>query len=515
MSSARSDRPYSARFVATLLREPSWRLRRVESIEFADGVTVSRRVSVEMDPVKLGLLADELATEADFLPVPVAILPKSLLLEFDLRGANGEALRAMSRARNADISTRVLLAIVRGAGLKDPPPEVVIRLRRLVHSMPSEFDAEQRPREQFFRGLRKAEAAWVDDASSIGMFDRLLTLLTVHYIAYVEFERTNFPSLLKYRLVALGRPLDINPRRFHACAQIAIDLPDAGWAMSEHVRVAAPIATFISDLALHYFEAGSNALRRQFFEYTTVPARRRIALYWQTNSAVWDRPRYAIRLQVWPEREGFVRPARFLSYYAFGVTACGTVAEFAYGLLSAATDADAAVSMLLVLPATLAAYLVARDGDHDVRRVITKKWRTTGMWALLPLWFAGVSLIVPDKTNCTIAPDNSNYFERFRSVVEGIACSSGQGFTLWMLWGALSIAAACNLAVVHAYSIRLRRAEKLAVKYINVVLAWRMRHGAPQTRSRRRRPGTPASVDVVAREVPKPETPGSAQRGLN
>jgi hypothetical protein len=94
--------------VAQLLSdEPRWVHRRVETVTFHDDVSLRRRTSVDFTVPNF--LKSQHTRTGGVIYVPLSLLEKRILEDFDLRDESGAALPMVSRAMNSRLSGEILI----------------------------------------------------------------------------------------------------------------------------------------------------------------------------------------------------------------------------------------------------------------------------------------------------------------------------------------------------------------------------------------------------------------------
>ena len=110
-----------------------WVAHRVETVRLLNDGYAERRTSIDVDTVRVReiLHIDGLAVEP--ILAPVAMLPKRIIYEFDLRGGANESLSVLNSVRNAVLATEILL--LRASA---PPPNflAIAAIYRIALSFP-------------------------------------------------------------------------------------------------------------------------------------------------------------------------------------------------------------------------------------------------------------------------------------------------------------------------------------------------------------------------------------------
>lgn len=119
-----------------LLVSQSWKFRRVESLRLLAGPNARRHVSLDLMPppdVALAYHAAERRSSSidevrGSVMVPLTLMRKGALRNFDLRSATGEAIPVLGRQENADLGVAMVLSeIDRADAFKSPELERAVR----------------------------------------------------------------------------------------------------------------------------------------------------------------------------------------------------------------------------------------------------------------------------------------------------------------------------------------------------------------------------------------------------
>jgi hypothetical protein len=371
---AGGEQPVAARDGATrllqLLAEPArWTHRRVERVVFLDDRTVRRRVSVDF----------EVPAELEGVPVPLALLRKRPLVEFDLRDEGGRALPMLTRRQNGGLAAEVLLAAAEGVG-GALAPELAGDLRRLATAAVEEAEGVL---EDLRRGSRgEAGAALLDDPA----FESLAFELARGFLLLVDVPAGGGRRILKFGYAEpLAWRTTLPQRMSWRAAGVEIDVPAVARAGSYHLEVQAPEGLEIAWASLLAFGGGGG------FEEHVVEEEglARVHLYLSDVpygadgvAGVWLRT---------PAR-GFLRQA-WLSGAA--TTASLLLLTLLAPRLTAA-NAGAAGGILLAAPGFLSLF-VARPGEHrmlsrlllGVRAVLLTQAAASYLGALVLVAFSG------------------------------------------------------------------------------------------------------------------------------
>jgi hypothetical protein len=125
-------RPQDGLSLVLLLKIPEqWIFRRVESVSFVDDSTIRRRVSVDFAPPRDVIPALQMGSETVNV-VPLALLKKEPLRNFDLWDESGKRLSLLTASQNAELSGAALLQYAEFVLATTPPPLVANDLRDIA-----------------------------------------------------------------------------------------------------------------------------------------------------------------------------------------------------------------------------------------------------------------------------------------------------------------------------------------------------------------------------------------------
>jgi hypothetical protein len=130
------NRDTGAALAYALLVSQQWKFRRVESLRLLAGPSARRRVSLDLMPppdVALAYYAAERRSASidevrGSVMVPLTLMQKGALRNFDVRSAAGEAIPVLGRQENADLGVAIVLSeIDRPDAFQDPSLERAVR----------------------------------------------------------------------------------------------------------------------------------------------------------------------------------------------------------------------------------------------------------------------------------------------------------------------------------------------------------------------------------------------------
>lgn len=238
-----------------------WVHRRVETFEFPDADTIRRRMSVDFT------LPPSSVDQHESIAVPLTILKKGYLRNFDLTDADGASQNVLTTTQNADVVVAGFEAFL--ADVRRPPDALASTLRGVVE----EHDASLAGERLAFAldGELGHALGRITQAQGSEVLRLLLRELADGYMLLVPVEGDlGRRRLFKFTYDA---PLQLTPRRlrdrgyrlitsvssgFGWSARVEdFEALPVGWAQSYHVEVTAPADTWVAEAALE--EEGGEA----------------------------------------------------------------------------------------------------------------------------------------------------------------------------------------------------------------------------------------------------------------
>lgn len=396
--------------IRDLLDDPNWVVRRVETVTILSAALRERRVSVDLDVTEIARRAsDNGLVQPERVSVPISVLPKGLIFDFDARDGSGEPLSLANRSQDSELAAAVMSesALRLDPTLDDPSPAVGELLYAIAHTFPSD-DFLRMLRAQdgaavitelsshFNVPVRQADRDWWLRAWAHSQIRSEINHYARNFISFVLIDLREPSQVVKFR--RLEQASDSSRSLANGqpdASDFSLAAYDVGRAASEHLRVVAPPGTFFTDALLFRLTPGTLA----YSERTAVD---RLAFY--THGV--EPGEHFVYAKLWPTRSGFMRPAKYLSGYGVVVLILGALADWwsadrwgpERGFLWHLSDSsDAAAALVLTLPTILVAYIV-RDGEHDVRAKLLATWRALALLSLLPMWCAAITLMI-DRQN--------------------------------------------------------------------------------------------------------------------
>jgi hypothetical protein len=395
-----------SKFYLSLLTDWTWVSRRVETIKLIGLDRRERQVSVDITVSEVRRRAQSFGL-ADYpeLPVPIALLPKGLFLDFDVRDSAGGSVSVFNREQDSRLAQRAMtttLAAQPALGYSkltaDDKADLSRLLYEIAHRFPDEDDEQNlvdygEPFEppSFAAASSAARRTW----NTMFAFDPLSGLVrdfAMNFAPIIWFPLDGSLEIVKYRRVE-----HVPEPKFRAISgdksslpepsyPLSIHIPDVGRAAREHIRVVAPEGTFFGS---SFLMPVRGALRVSFLERLT---RDRSVLY---TTGLRPGDYYMLGL-LYAELPGFFTPAALLAATTSAILLLGGGLQLAplHIIERFQAQTDAAVTILVLIPTIFVAFLI-RDNEHPIRRLLLRKARvSTLLLTILPLVVAVISLFV-------------------------------------------------------------------------------------------------------------------------
>lgn len=160
-----------------------WLHRRVEAVDFYDNTTATYRVSLDFTvPPKAPVI--DLSSSSAARLLPITMLAKRPLANFDVRDESGRSLPVLTTEQNAQLAHKMLIIWARGILDAAVPEPLTVMLNHLVRARVEDGPAAF---EEFGRGAlpgAEREQATLLGAAE-GMFGALVDDLSEHFILMV------------------------------------------------------------------------------------------------------------------------------------------------------------------------------------------------------------------------------------------------------------------------------------------------------------------------------------------
>jgi hypothetical protein len=319
-----------------LLAQDMWVHRRVETLDVLSAEMMRRQVSVDFTVPPP--LRDALSVDATQWIVPLAMLRKQRLRNFDLLDEAEQAVPALSRPQNMLLGGAALLALVAGVQ-REPAPELVERLLAIVRA----------PDPQSGRGLLAELEAGGDDLLEHEEIKALLSDLAENYALCALVDGVDRRRVMKFRYDAF---LSARAARLAPGLDIRLDAPGAA-GVSYHAEVLLPdelrsVGSVLADRATDELYDEDAEADRVSLHGLEVPRD--------------AEPEIVVSAR--PERRGFPNAALGVGLVVSAVLAVGALMG----------DIDAAVAgppiSVLLAASALFAGAVVRAGEHRMVGVL-------------------------------------------------------------------------------------------------------------------------------------------------
>jgi hypothetical protein len=344
-----------------LLDQSTWVHRRVETIEVLDEVSVGRRVSIDLT-LGSDLEAFSPPGSETIGMLPLTMLKKRTLRNFDLRDGHGLPMPMLTKGDNARYAAASL--IVNAEGILDTalPADLARCLREVVGERPpaensafqvlrNRADSPSDPRRAELRTLLDEES-FFDHASALA---ENFVLLAAHEL---ELDRRQLFKLSYEEPAGEVDGLDRTKRTLERLGWsrkgIVITVPTVSLSASFHLEVQAPPDLEIDAARLH-FEAEKDGVEPP--DDILDDDRERAHLY-APGLATGISAKAVIYLR--HRRDGYLAAAFLTGLLITALLAAG-LARITQ--ISSPEESQTAATLLLVVPTILAAYIV-RPGEH-------------------------------------------------------------------------------------------------------------------------------------------------------
>ncbi|MHB8448976.1 MAG: hypothetical protein ACYDAQ_00660 [Mycobacteriales bacterium] len=369
-----------AKMLLALEDRRDWILRRVETVRLLNTTQLERLVTLDIDTAELRRMSNlaGLVLSKKIL-VPLSVLPKSLLLDLDVRDATDSAVHVTVSDKDSAAAQLLILARLQSCGvaISSLSPDILRLIYQAAHEMPNEADLEAltastdatRRQMKTWRniGSTASPEGWPKLIEENNTFVRLLAQMTINYQPMVELAFQDLDiCVIKYRILESQMPERIrlpNHLRLRALG-IVIEAPSIGLAQREHLRFEAPPGLFIEGAAFYpdaVMTLSTDGHDLSYLEIRVTPDRS--VLY--TRS--FPKGHYELLLLLRPRLSGFLRPAQFTVLASALLLYLGALSQLIGAHLSrvATSDRGSAVALLITVPSVMSA-LLAREGEHEL-----------------------------------------------------------------------------------------------------------------------------------------------------
>lgn len=340
-----------------LLGFPRWVHRRVETIEFVHETRVRR--SVSLDFTIPGFALPRLQTPAgERILVPLALLKKEPLRNFDLRDESGNVLPALTREQNGKIASALLISlaefVVKQAHAKDQL-DGAIQSELIEIAVGARADA-RRAR----NNLRRPRGSGSDTQRDLLWRNEELRLLATDFAENFVLitpltAQTGDRRVLKFAYENTVLPMALSPIRTPLrwaglrAVPFGTRIASLGTAASYHVEVGVPEDLLIVSASL--FTVGQD---EPLYRERSVARAHLYAQNMPRGTAGFVQLYLSVRSQI-------VLQTLLASSLTSAVLGVGLIAHN-FGVHP---SVDALTALVVVLPGVFAAFL-ARPGEHSV-----------------------------------------------------------------------------------------------------------------------------------------------------
>jgi hypothetical protein len=359
--------------------------RRVESIAFIDDRSVRRHVSVDFTLPDFFLTSPYESGPPPIHLAPLALLAKAPLRHFDLIDEEGRSLPMLTRAQNSRVAAAVLIgnagALLRTRHGRTLEREIAADLNAVATGSRDEA-------QRALNAVLRADGAARVNRELLARDPRLRTLLGALADNFIVLAGIDGRSRRVVKFAydePLGESSQAFPKRLAEGLgwrpkEIVWRTPSVGYSASYHIEVEAPRDLEIVSAALVIADGRGRD--------TYIPSGfsgRRSHLYSEgmAQDAIGTT---LVRLR--PRRAGLIRAAALLGLLTAAILTAGAIRV---GKVD--NDAAASITLLVVVPALLAAYL-ARPGEHELASTILAGVRAVVVFIGLLAVVAAGSLVI-------------------------------------------------------------------------------------------------------------------------
>ena len=406
-------------YFCSLIDNPDWIRRRVETVHFVDLTRVERRVTLDIDMSKVVQHAVDANLDlaaVEHLPVPLAMLQKTLLLDIDVKDSSGTSLSIATSDEDSGAAHAVMLHRIDQQGMT-LTPLLSDKLYQIAKDMPSQSDylalagmLPPRKRQRMIgidawalgnakpRPTQAERRIW-DDLFKTDTIKKTIADFTRLFMPTVYLRKNSTGlSLLKFRYVESETTLrrgNLLNRLGLTPSTVLIDAPAVGRAEREHLRLLAPQGLSITQMLLARVNEGLDTAPTQHHE--SREALERGALY----SSGLERGSYVAFAELLPNSSEFALPAFVATAVSALLLLGGALYQGHYGPLE---DAQSTIALLLLAPSAVAAFLT-RSGEHQLLgRLLQLPKLLVGLTALVSLLSAASIVILQQEVADGVRP---------------------------------------------------------------------------------------------------------------
>ncbi len=410
------------RTTLALLQDVDWVQRRVETISFVGSRGFERRVTLDIDGERVRQIVRRSGGDlAAPILLPLTVLNKGLLLDVDVRDAQGKSLTVVTSDMDARAGQAALLACLdterhSAFDVATLSPAIRKTIYNAVRCFPSDDDRKvlSHPEDatesvaswelaEDLSGDPEDVRRWAEILDQHEDFSSLLVNLTLRFMLMTPLHLADETVIIKYRYQEVQEPSQLRLRErlgFRTFTPMLVAAPVVGTATREHCRLLAPDGMCLDSVYLWDVRGGLGpgerarpAAGNERYQRRMTPER--ASIY---TSGFKDRAQtgaFWLAFALRPKRSGFLVPAQVALFASILLLVAGAVSELLGGRLHRASgdSAAAAVAILLVLPSLVSAYF-ANQGEHELLSELLRLPRLGVVLASFATLLAGGSLIV-------------------------------------------------------------------------------------------------------------------------
>jgi hypothetical protein len=385
-----------ANYVNEFLKDPHWIRRLVDTVSFLDYDTLHRRSTVDLEMSTLMRMASTLPFDNECMLVPLAILKKNLLADFDLRDGSGRALTVVPRNLDTYFAWSFLCAragTALGVAMSEVPRPIRAHLSFIAYRFP---DVDDNP---FSGPVRSWNPPLVWSVAMLDTWSRLVEqeefarFLTDFTFSYLLVTQLNFECDVQIVKYSHQQSPNLNAASLSGligivAAEFIIEAPSVGWGRSYHLQIEPPNEMVVTGIFLERYEA-VNVPEPTNDAYDTQVGDGFAQVHTGGSIPSGD---YHARLLMRVQLPGYLRSLWLSTIFTSLVLFLGDI--FLGRLQRAAhSDVEGAVALLLVAPSLITAYLV-RPGEHAIASSLLRVHRYLAGTSGLLTYLAAAALVL-------------------------------------------------------------------------------------------------------------------------
>jgi len=379
------------KYFLSLDDDPSWVIRRVETVKLVDSDRVERRITLDIDLVELkarALAAGYTDAQAKNVLVPLSLCVKDLIVDYDILDIDGRSLSVLPSDCDARVAQLMMAEALVGSPqeLGSAHQQLLHKLYEIAKSFPTLQDRylvqgmlsgnvdawSIREKDVPDPAVRKK---WIELFSN-ETFLRLVSTFTTSYMPIVSLPVDGADkTIVKFRYVDRGAQTTKGFLGALALAPVGyfVEPPMLGHTPRWHLRIVAPEETHVTSIGLSEIVRNDEGktgvspaiLSDVTYDSRTVPERG--LLHLESDSRLTST--YLAGMSLVPDLAGFIQPALASAIVSALILGAGAIAEAASVHVLTQTisgSLDAAIALLLLIPSAYALH-ASRPGEHTIR----------------------------------------------------------------------------------------------------------------------------------------------------